>query len=1058
MPTLLQEPRNRVERPCKALDAIVARPHVEPAIPLPSRRNGPTAIRSNRIDKNMRQPLKTYGIAIAATAAAVLVRWLLDPWLGDNLPLVTLFGAVAFASWIGGYLPAILVAILGYVACAYLFMEPRGALGLDRLENVIGLIAYAFTCLLILLIGEAMRRARSSAAERGELLRVTLNSIGDAVITTDVEGRVTYVNAVAEALTGWSHADALTRPLASVFRIVDEQGREPAENPATRALREGAVVGLANHTVLIAKDGSERTIDDSAASIRDEQGRVSGCVLVFRDVSEKRRLETQLASRLIDARMLASIVESSDDAIVSKTLEGIIQSWNAAAERLFGYTAQQAVGRHISLVIPPERIAEEDHIIATLRAGSRIDHFITERVRSDGKRVYVSLTISPVKDEAGNVIGASKIVRDVTKQREADERERGLLADAVAANAKFRALFDQGALFAAVLDIDGTIVEPSRPAVEGCGYTRAQVVGKRFWEGPWWTPSTSLVDRIGSATADAAAGKTLRAEMPYFTADGEARTVDITILPVRDENGRILFLAATGTDITDRKLADAERQKFVTLVESSRDFIGICDLQGVPTYVNPAGLELLGLDGMEEARRVNVRDFFFPEDQSRMADEFLPTVMASGHGEMEVRFRHFRTGEARWMAYKVLKLTDDAVEPVAYATVSQDVTERRQLEDDLRTLAADLSEVDRRKNEFLATLSHELRNPLAPLRNMLEVLQRADGHREIVGRAVDTMERQLVQLVRLVDDLLDLNRITHDRIDLRKARVDVGAVIHDVVQAARPSTEAMGHQVHVSVPAEPLHVHADAVRLTQVFGNLLSNSSKYTPGGGVIRVTAQRDGNVAEIVFADSGIGIAPDQLERIFDMFVQVDRTTEGSQGGLGIGLTLANRLVHLHGGSIEAKSAGVGCGSEFVVRLPIAGEHADETQPPPSTPHTNRTYRVLVVDDNRDAASSLALLLQMAGHETSRAHDGPGALAAAEKERPEVILLDIGLPTLNGYEVGRRIRAQPWGASVVLIALTGWGQEEDRRRSHEAGFDGHLVKPVEYAELMTLLDRLQT
>jgi CheY-like chemotaxis protein len=269
----------------------------------------------------------------------------------------------------------------------------------------------------------------------------------------------------------------------------------------------------------------------------------------------------------------------------------------------------------------------------------------------------------------------------------------------------------------------------------------------------------------------------------------------------------------------------------------------------------------------------------------------------------------------------------------------------------------------------------------------------------------------------------------------------------------------MGHEVQASVPAEPLLVYADAVRLTQVFGNLLSNSSKYTPAGGVIRVTARRRENVAEITFADTGIGIAPDQLERIFEMFVQVDRPTEGSQGGLGIGLTLANRLVHLHGGSIEAKSAGVGHGSEFIVRLPIATEHgADEPQPPPSTPHTNRAYRVLVVDDNRDAASSLVLLLEIAGHKAARAHDGPSALEAAEKERPEVILLDIGLPTLNGYEVCRRIRARPWGASVMLIALTGWGQEEDRRRSHEAGFDGHLVKPVEYAELMTLLERLDT
>ena len=882
----------------------------------------------------MRQPLKHYGIAIAVTAAAILLRWLVDPVMGDSLPLVTLFGAVALVVWIGGYRPAALVAILGYFASAYLFILPRGEVGLTTFANVVGLIAYAFTCLLIILIGESMRRAGAAAGERGELLQVTLHSIGDAVITTDIEGRVTSLNRVAETLTGWPKAAAIGKPLETVFRIINEQGREPAESPAMRALREGAIVGLANHTILVARDSSERTIDDSAAPIRDEQGKVSGCVLVFRDVSDKRQLEKQAASRLVDARTLASIVESSDDAIVSKSLEGIIQSWNAAAERVFGYTADQAVGKHISLVIPPERIAEEDHIIASLRAGRRVDHFVTERVRSDGRRIHVSLTISPVKDEAGKVIGASKIVRDVTQQRAAEDRERKLLADAVASNAKFRALFDQGALFAVILDVDGTIVEPNRRSLEGCGYAREQVVGRPFWEGPWWTSSAALIDEARTAVAEAAAGKSVRAEMPYVVADGRERTIDMTILSVRDETGRTLFLAAMGSD----------------------------------------------------------------------------------------------------------------------------VTERRQLEDELRNLAADLSEVDRRKNEFLATLSHELRNPLAPLRNMVEVLQRAEGDPGTVRRALDTMERQLGQLVRLVDDLLDLNRITHDRIELRKAHVDVASIVRDVVHAARPLTEEMGHDVQLAVEAEPLYVHGDAVRLTQVFGNLLNNGNKYTPRGGTIRVTVRHRADAAEIAFADNGIGIAADHLDRIFEMFVQVDRATEVSQTGLGVGLTLANRLVQLHGGSIEAKSAGVGRGSEFVVRLPIAAERPGTETPAVPTPQTTRTYRVLIVDDNLDAGSSLALLLEIAGHQTSRAHDGPSALDAAETERPEVILLDIGLPTLNGYEVCRRIRKRPWGSSVLVIALTGWGQEEDRRRSHEAGFDGHLVKPVEYAELMTLLGRLQT
>ena len=285
----------------------------------------------------MRRPLLAYAIAITALLAAVFLRWVLDPLIGNSLPLVTLFGAVALAVWVGGYRPAVVVGILGYLACAYLFIEPRGELGLADGQNVVGLVAYLFTCSLIIGIGEAMRVAQVRASERGELLRVTLGSIGDAVITTDIEGRITYLNAVAESLTGWTHQDALGRPLETVFRIVNEETRQSVESPVTSALRDGVIVGLANHTVLIGKDGVERPIDDSAAPIKDERGQVSGCVLIFRDVTERRRSERDEASRLLSTRLLASIVESSDDAIISKSLDGIIQSWNAAAERLFGY-------------------------------------------------------------------------------------------------------------------------------------------------------------------------------------------------------------------------------------------------------------------------------------------------------------------------------------------------------------------------------------------------------------------------------------------------------------------------------------------------------------------------------------------------------------------------------------------------------------------------------------------------------------------------------------------------------------------------------------------------
>jgi PAS domain S-box-containing protein len=1006
----------------------------------------------------VRRPITSYAWATVFLVAAVLLRWLLDPLMGDTLPLVTLFGAVAAAVWLGGYRPAIVVGILGYLACAYLFIPPRGRFVFD-LETVVGLVAYLFTCSLIIGFGEAMQGAQMQASQRRELLRVTLGSIGDGVITTDVEGRVTYLNSVAESLTGWKQQDALGHPLETVFRIVNEQTRRPVESPATKALREGVVVGLANHTLLIQKDGSERPIDDSAAPIRDEHGQVSGCVLIFRDVTAQRRLERDKTNQLLTARLLASVVESSDDAIISKSLEGVIQSWNAAAERIFGYAPEQAVGRHISLVIPPERLAEEDHIIARLKAGQRIEHFETERLRSDGQRILVSLTISPVRDEAGNVVGASKIVRDVTQQRQAEQRERQLLAEAAAANAKFRAFFDQGALFSGIMDTQGTILEPNRLCLEGCGFTREQVIGRPFWEGPWWSPSSSLVEQIKSASAQAAAGRTFRAEMPYYLADGSERMADVTIQPIKDETGQVLFLALNGADITDRKRAEADREKFVTLIENSTDFIGMCDLKGIPFFINRAGLEMVGLDSIEQARRMPVPDFFFEEDQPKIMGEFFPAVLEKGHGEIEVRFRNFKTGEARWMAYKVLTLTDPAGEPKAFATVSQDVTERKQLENNLRKLAADLSEGDRRKDEFLAMLAHELRNPLAPISNAVQVLRKGDSDAKAIHSSSEMLERQVGHMARLVDDLLDVSRITRGKIELRKERVELAEILNQAVESTRALYKSMNHELTVTLPLDSVTLNADSTRLAQVVGNLLNNASKFTDKGGHIELTVERENKRAMIRVKDSGIGIAAEQVPRVFELFTQVDTSLERSRDGLGIGLTLVKTLVEMHGGTVEAHSEGLGHGSEFVIRLPISDETGMPLpRPTVSEPVRALGRRILIVDDNEDGAESLALLLKLSGHETHTAHDGLEGIEAAERLRPDAVLLDIGLPNLNGYEVCRRIREQAWGKNLMLVAVTGWGQEEDRHKSKEAGFNTHIVKPVDHNALLKLFASLSS
>jgi len=368
-----------------------------------------------------------------------------------------------------------------------------------------------------------------------------------------------------------------------------------------------------------------------------------------------------------------------------------------------------------------------------------------------------------------------------------------------------------------------------------------------------------------------------------------------------------------------------------------------------------------------------------------------------------------------------------------------------------------LRDADRRKDEFLAMLAHELRGPLAPLGNMLEVMKRAGDDLEMIRDARSTMERQLHQLVRLVDDLLDVSRITRNTLELRKERVELGALLRRVVETSRPMSENLEHKVELAVPREPIDLHADPARMTQVFQNLFNNATKYTEPRGWISVTASCENGEALVRIKDSGVGIPPDRLANVFEPFMQVDRTLERAKGGLGIGLTLVKRLVEMHGGTVKAASEGLGHGSEFEVRLQL---HPDAAQAAgiagASSAVASATRRYLVVDDNADSAASLAMLLSIEGNETQTAHDGLEALAAAESFRPEVVLLDIGLPKLNGFDTARKIREQPWGKSMALVALTGWGQEEDRKKSKLAGFDGHMVKPVDFEELMKLLGSL--
>jgi signal transduction histidine kinase/CheY-like chemotaxis protein len=376
----------------------------------------------------------------------------------------------------------------------------------------------------------------------------------------------------------------------------------------------------------------------------------------------------------------------------------------------------------------------------------------------------------------------------------------------------------------------------------------------------------------------------------------------------------------------------------------------------------------------------------------------------------------------------------------------------------VRERADELAEANRHKDEFLATLAHELRNPLAPIRNAVQILG-LDGVAETgLKKARDVIDRQVTVMVRLIDDLLDVSRISRNKMDIRKQRVELAAVVESAIESSRPLIEQCGHELTVSLPPQPLHLDADPVRLSQVFINLLNNAAKYTKRGGHIRLTAEREGSDAVVRVRDDGMGIPGDMLGRIFDLFTQVDRSLEQSQGGLGIGLTLVRRLVDMHDGSIEARSDGPDRGSEFVLRLPLIPPPLEmPPQAKGTTPKALSGCRILVVDDNVDSADSLGDLLAIMGNDVRTAHDGLAAVETAEAFHPELVLLDIGLPKLNGYDVAQQLRQQPWGRDLTLVALTGWGQDEDRHRSREAGFDLHIVKPVDLATLEKLLAGLK-
>ena len=930
--------------------------------------------------------------------------------------------------------------------------------GVAALAALLGLLLYLRRFL-------ALRNSTEAAlAAEAEKFRTTLLSIGDAVISTDTQGTVTSLNAVAEQLTGWTRDRAVGQPLATVFHIVNETTRAVVESPVDKALREGTIVGLANHTALLREDGSEIPIDDSAAPIRDATGATVGCVLVFRDVSDRKAAEAALHES--DTRLRVTLA-SIGDAVIATDAMGQVSYLNAAAAQLTGWTAADALGQPLKNVFsvlhettrePLADPAEQARTTGTVVALA--NH--AALVAKDGSEVAVEDSAAPICDEAGQVIGAVLVFRDVTERRlhltQLEDSER-----------QFRALADSIPQLCWMADADGSITWYNRRWYDYTGTTFEQMQG---WGWQSVHDPAVLPDVMVRWPAAIATGQPFEMVFPLRRADGVYCHFLTRIVPIEDSAGRITRWFGTNTDVTavvqtQQALQQRERE-LQTLADNTPDVLARFDRELRHVFVNGAIGKISGIPPERIVGRTN-REIGMPEALCELWEEATRAVFASGQTRfLEFEFdavdgkRHFCTqlipettiaaaaADATKTATGVATGTATETSVHHVLTVTHDRTAEVLAQDALRL-------ADRRKDEFLATLAHELRNPLAPLRAGLEVLRISEDPK-VLGQMREMMVRQLAHMVRLIDDLLEVSRIASGKVVLRRERMSLQSAIAGALETTRAQVAAANHQLVLEIPEAPIWLDADPTRISQVVSNLVGNATKYSPDGSIITVRAELEGDCAVATVSDNGMGIPEDMLDQVFEMFAQVNRTLDRAQGGLGIGLALVRHLVEMHGGSVVARSAGLGLGSSFVVSLPSAV--VQETQASGSLQASGEPspeLRILVVDDNVDAAVSMEQLLLLQGHRTRVAHSGQSAIELAMDFQPDLALLDIGMPGMNGYSTARAFRQNGVLAGTILVALTGWGTDDHKLKSAQAGFDRHLTKPVESRQLDDIIRLVQ-
>lgn len=794
------------------------------------------------------------------------------------------------------------------------------------------------------------------------------------------------------------------------------------------------------------RDGDYRRAVEWAQPWFDGKGEFRGyvgAVSVANNRQSRRRfpesgkiIAAQEALRASEKRY-RELVQNANSAIIRWSCDGTITFFNEYAQRFFGWSAEEAIGKHIGVLISERGshgAAMTSLVQDIVERPERYIQNVNENVLRDGRRVWMNWTNKAIRNKHGEVVEILSIGSDITELKKAEE--------SLSQKARLLDLSNDAIV---VRDAHDRIAYWNIGAVKTYGYEREEALGEPLHE----LLKTEFPEPAERITEFLLRESQWNGELRHVCKDGSVIIVSSRWSLDCDAQGKPLSVMEINTDITEHRRAEdlirESERRFRQVVESLPQLVWTCGPDGRCDYLSP---QWVAYTGVPEDPQLDYGwvEQIHPADRECALQAWLAAASSGQDLSVEYRVRR-HDGVYRWFKAMGVALRDESGRIVKWFGSNTDVDERMRAEEALR-------DADRRKDEFLATLAHELRNPLAPIRNALHVLKRSNEAEPSTSRLYSMMERQVDHLVRLVDDLLEVSRITSGKIELKRGRVDLAGLIGHAVEMSQPLIRAAGHELSVSYPQHALIVDADAVRISQVFVNLLNNAAKYTEPGGRIQLSARRNGDEAVVSVSDTGVGIPAEMLPRVFDLFAQVDRSLGRAKEGVGIGLALVRSLINLHGGRVEARSEGPGRGSEFIVHLPLVKGRPDDAAKEGAsmtTPAISR--RVLVVDDNHDVADSLVMLLECLGAEVRVAYDGPSALETLIGFAPEIALIDIGMPGMDGYETAKRIRERPQGRDLTLIALTGWGQEEDRRRTREAGFDRHLVKPVNDDVLQELL-----